>query len=124
VASARNNPEELVNVYPDSKLLQTILEAYPHPNQLRRATYSVLVEHHGRNAGPDQIWKKVALVSSPCIVIRHHTNLTRFNRFITLTRMQASMTWSMVLDGERRVELLPRLCSAGLPGKIERGWRL
>jgi hypothetical protein len=59
-ADARADPERLVDIYPNDKLLKTILDAYPHPDVKRRKTYQQLAENRG--GSPEHIWKGVALV--------------------------------------------------------------
>jgi hypothetical protein len=63
VASARDDPERLIDVYPNIQLLETILDAYPHPNEAHRKTYSQLKEYYGIHVEPEQMWKKIAWVS-------------------------------------------------------------
>jgi len=64
-ADASVNPEKLVNIYPNEKLLRTILDAYRHPNVNRRKTYQQLVESRGGRL--EQVWKGVALVRSQIV---------------------------------------------------------
>lgn len=83
VADARTDPEQLSSVYPNNKLLQMLLESYPHPIESRRKTYVEMQMTHGTMA--EQWWKKVALVSGYVHEVSS-LHLNSYHRFTIQTR--------------------------------------